>query len=94
MSLGPWDESYLHVSNTSCSCNRLLCRLFFPSHRLVAVMRLWVGGDLSSPILAQQDIDDFSMALQSGMDQRTLAILISMSHLAQRGTQKDLQHWS
>lgn len=57
-------------------------------------MRLWVGGDLSSPILAQQDVDDFSMALQSGIDQRTLAILISMSHLAQRGTEKDLQHWS
>lgn len=78
------------MSNASCSCNRLLCRLFLPSHRLVAVMRLWVGGDLSSPILAQQDVDDFSMALQSGMDQRTLAILISMSHLAQRGDTEGL----
>lgn len=57
-------------------------------------MLLWVSGDLCSPVLAQQDVDDFRVALQRGMDQRTLAILISMSHLAQRGTQKDLQRWS
>lgn len=85
---------YLYVSHASCSCKRLLCRLYFPSHTLIAVMLLWVSGDLCSPILAQQYVDDFRMALQSGMDQCTLAILISMSHLAQRGTQKDLQHWS
>lgn len=52
-------------------------------------MLLWVSGHLCSPVLAQQDADDFCVTLQSGVDQRTLAVLISMSHLAQRGTQKD-----
>lgn len=93
-SLGPWADTYLCVSYTSCSCKRLLRCLCFPSHCLIAVVLLWVSGDLCSPILAQQDVDDFCMALQSGMDQRTLATLISMAHLAQRDTQKDLQHWS
>lgn len=53
---------------------------------------LWVSGNLLSPILAQQDVDDFYMALQPGVDQRALAALISMAHLAQRDTQKDLEH--
>ena len=85
---------YLCMSHTGCSCYRLLYCLCFLSHSLIAVVLLWISGVPWSPILAQQDVDDFCMALQPGMDQRTVATLISMAHLAQRGTQKDLQHWS
>lgn len=53
-------------------------------------MLQWVARNLCSPVLAQQDVDDFCMTLQCCMDQCTLAILISMSHLAQKGTQKGL----
>jgi len=83
--------SYLHVSHTGCSSGCLLSCLCFPSPSFIAVLLLWVGGNLGSPILAQQDVDNFCMALKPSMDQCTLAILISMAHLAQRGTQKDLQ---
>jgi len=93
-SWGLWSDTYLCVSHTGCGCKRLLCCLCFPRHRLIVVVLLWVGVDLCSPILVQQDVDDFSMALQRSMDQCTLATLISMAHLAERGTQKDLQHWS
>lgn len=94
LSLGPSSDTYLCVSHAGCSCNHLLHRLCFPCHSLIAVVLLWVSGDLGSPLLAQQDVDDFCMALQPGVDQCTLATLISMAHLAQRGTQKDLQCWS
>lgn len=91
----PQADAYLCVSQASCSCKCLLNCLCFPSHSLIAVMLLWVSGDLCSPVLDQQDVDDFCMALQCGVDQSALAILISMSHLARwRGhTKKDLQRW-
>lgn len=91
----PKADAYLCVSQASCSRKCLLNCLCFPSHSLIAVILLWVSGDLCSPVLDQQDVDDFCVALQCGMDQSTLAILISMSHLAWwRGhTKKDLQRW-
>lgn len=80
------------MPHAGCRCSCLLCRLCFSGHSLTAVVLLRVSGNLLSPILAQQDVDDFYMALQPGVDQRTLATLISMAHLAQRDTQKDLKH--
>ncbi|KAF3832812.1 hypothetical protein F7725_026477 [Dissostichus mawsoni] len=58
-----------------CSGSRLLSCLCFPSHSFSAVVLLWVSGNLCSPILAQQDGDDFCMALQPSVDQRTLSAL-------------------
>lgn len=83
-------DTRLRVSQAGCSCERLLDSLCFRSHVLIAVMLQWVAGNLCSPVLAQQDVDDFCMTLQCCMDQCTLAILISVSHLAQKGTQKAL----
>lgn len=78
-------ESYLHVSHTGCGRHRLLGCLCFPSRRLVAMLLLRIGGNICAPILAQQDAGDFRMAFQPGMDQRTLATLISVPHLATEG---------
>lgn len=75
---------YLCVSHTSCSSDRLLRCLPFSCGSLIVVERLWVRVDFCSPVLAQQDIYYFCMALQCGVDQRTLATLISLAHLAQR----------
>ena len=83
-------DTYLCVSHTSRCCNCLLYCLSFPSDALIAVVKLRVSGDLCSPVLAQQDADDFCMALKPGMDQRTLATLISKAHLAQKGYTEQL----
>lgn len=85
-----WADTCLRVSQAGCSCERLLNSLCFRSHVLTAVILQRVSRNLWSPVLAQQDVDDFCMTLQCCMDQCTLAILISMSHLAQKGTQKGL----
>lgn len=87
-SLGPWTDTHLRVSETGRSRDRLLHRLPFCS--LAAVTLLGVSRGLGSPVLAQQEADDVRVALQRRMDQRTLSVLIGMSHLAQRGTRKDL----
>lgn len=92
--LGPWYDTYLCVSHTCCSCHCLLRCLCLSSDSLIAVLLVWVSGDLRSPVLAQQDVYDFWMALERGMDQRTLAIFISMAHLPQRGNKEGLMgHW-
>lgn len=71
-------DLYLCVSQTGCSRDGLLHRLCFPSH----VLALW------APVVAQQQVGDVCVALQSSMHQRTLAILISVSHLGTEGANK------
>lgn len=73
-------DLYLCVSQTSCSRDGLLHRLYFRSH----VLALW------PPVLAQQQADDVCVALQSSVHQRTLAVLISVSHLGTEGANKGL----
>lgn len=84
----PWAGTCLRVSQAGCSCERLLTGLCFLSPVLIGGMLLRVARNLGSPVLAQQDVGDFCMAPQCSMDQCTLAVLISVSHLAQKGTQK------
>lgn len=60
--------TYLQVSHTGCSCDCSLGCLFFPHRSFVAVVLLWIDGDICSPILAQQDANDFCMAFQPSMD--------------------------
>lgn len=80
--------SHLCVSQTGCGRDGLLHRLCFPSHALAAVVLRRVSGRLCPPVLAQQQADDVRVALQSGVHQRTLAILISASHLGTEGANK------
>lgn len=83
------------MSQAGCSGERLLNSLCFRSPVLIVGMLLRVTGNLRSPVLAQQGVDDFCMALQCSMDQCTLTILISVSHLAQKGHREGMnQHCS